>query len=301
MKHILVASLAAVAVCTVLLAPSLGHASSPHRAPSSSPVHHYVITAGWGDDDYAANVYTPSTLHIYAGDSVTWRVRERLEPHTVSFGPMALLGQLAKNSVNVVPQPNGPPQFELNPQAAFPTRSNQVSGAGFVNSGLLRKGQSWTAVFPRPGVYHYYCLLHFPGMTGTVVVLPRTNTPTVETGYGTDRSAVDAYFPENLTIKVGTTVTWSPGFHTVTFAPMAEVHSLRRHFIVPVRQSNGTTALALNPRVALPSGGKTYTGGFWNSGLLVQGPVSLTFPKPGVYHYHCLVHPGMDGTITVKP
>lgn len=289
-------------VVTILAMLSLAAGHAGAATPASTPVHHYIITAGWGDDDYAANIYTPHTLQIYAGDTVTWRINGLLEPHTISFGPMALLGKLAKNNVKVIPQKSGPPQIILQPQVAFPTRSHSYSGTGFVSSGILRKGQSWTASFPKAGTYRYHCLLHFPGMAGTIVVRPRSAAgTTIRTGYGSDRSAVDAFFPENLTIRTGTTVTWTPGFHTVTFASFSTAQYLRQHFIVPVHQSNGQTVLALNPRVALPSGGKTYTGGFWNSGLLVRGPVHLTFTKPGVYHYHCLIHPGMDATITVTP
>ncbi len=290
-----------VVVVTILATLSLAAGHAGAATPATTPVHHYVITAGWGDDDYAANIYTPHTLQIYAGDTVTWRINGLLEPHTISFGPMSLLGNLAKNSIKVVPQKAGPPQIMVQPQIAFPTPSRSYSGTGFVSSGLLTRGKSWTASFPKAGTYHYHCLLHFPGMAGTIVVHPRAAGTTVQTGYGSDRSKVDAFFPENLTIRAGTTVTWTPGFHSVTFTSLSTAQSLRQHFIVPVRQPNGTIVLTINPRVALPSGGKTYTGGFWNSGLLVQGPVHLTFTKPGVYHYHCLIHPGMDATITVTP
>lgn len=57
-----------------------------------------------------------------------------------------------------------------------------------------------------------------------------------------------------------------------------------------------------NPRVFFPSSRVTvYAGGFWNSGDFAGKSVRLTFTKPGVYHYHCLIHPGMDATITVLP
>jgi plastocyanin len=274
-------------------------AGAAHVAATGAPAHQYLITAGWGNDDYAANIYTPNTLRIYAGDSVTWRMGGLLEPHTISFGPLSLLRNLARNSVQVVPQKAGPPQFVLNSQGAFPTPSHTYTGTGFVNSGILASGQSWTATFPKAGTYHYYCLLHFPGMSGTVQVLPRPAGTTVMSGYGSDRSAVDAYFPENLTIRAGTTVSWSAGFHTVTFAPLSMAQNLRRHMIVPVKGSNGRALLELNAQIVTPSRTTTYAGGYWNSGLLVQGPTHLTFTKPGVYQYHCLIHPGMDGTITV--
>jgi plastocyanin len=37
--------------------------------------------------------------------------------------------------------------------------------------------------------------------------------------------------------------------------------------------------------------------------LTAAGPAkyTLTFTKPGTYEYGCLLHPHMDGTITVLP
>ncbi len=88
-------------------------------------------------------------------------------------------------------------------------------------------------------------------------------------------------------------------------------NQLEQHLFVPQRMANGKTQMIFNPKVAFPSGGATYDGsGFVNSGLLFlrvppgsQKPptYSLTFTKPGTYEYDCLLHPGMDGTVTVLP
>ena len=66
-----------------------------------------------------------------------------------------------------------------------------------------------------------------------------------------------------------------------------------------------------NPRIAFPSGGNTYDGtGFVNSGILLftvkpgstAAPMfHLTFTKAGTYEYDCLLHPHMEGSITVLP
>jgi hypothetical protein len=76
-------------------------------------------------------------------------------------------------------------------------------------------------------------------------------------------------------------------------------------------QKSGPPLLVFNPKVAFPTGGATYDGtGFVNSGVLVlnvppgsKAPPSfkLTFTKAGKYTYVCLLHPGMDATITVVP
>ena len=296
------AALLALAVGTV----GRTQAAAPGRSEAATVPATYRITAGWGDDDYAANIYTPHAIQIYVGDTINWRNNSLLEPHTISFGPAPLLAKLAKDSLLPVPQKAGPPQLTLNPQIAMPTQSRTYAGSGYANSGFLTKGKSWSLTFTRPGVYRYYCLIHYPGMFGKVVVHPRptrSHIYQVQTGYGpADKSPVDAFFPDNLRIHAGDTVRWTAGFHSVAFGPQSLLQQLRKQFILPVPQKNGPPHLVLNPRVAFPTGAKTYDGtGYWTSGLLVNGPVQLTFARPGVYKYACLVHPGMDGTITVLP
>ena len=41
--------------------------------------------------------------------------------------------------------------------------------------------------------------------------------------------------------------------------------------------------------------------GSWNSGSIAPGAsFSRTFPSAGVFSYHCTIHPGMVGTVTVR-
>jgi plastocyanin len=141
-----------------------------------------------------------------------------------------------------------------------------------------------------------------------VVVHPRparARTYYVRTGYGRDTSAGDVFFPENLTVRAGSTVIWyGAAFHTVTFAPASVINTLRKQLIVPVPQKDGPPKLTLNPKTAFPAGGTVESGQvFLNSGLLQlpHNQFAVTFTKPSVYHYGCLVHPGMDGTIRVVP
>jgi plastocyanin len=291
------------------------HASDP-TAPA-----HYTVIAGWGDNYGAANIFTPATVEIYPGDTVTWKVGGTLEPHTVTFGPMAMLTKLAANITVVMPQKAGPPIIALNPQAAFPTRSTTYDGTGFANSGFLQgKGKTWSLTFTTPGTYKYYCLIHYdtsPGglkMSGTVIVNPRpaaSHVYNVNAGLPSETalSAVDGFNPRALTIHVGDSVVWHGFFHTVTFGPEALLTSIEQNFVIPVPQKNGPPLLTINPKAALPSGGNTYDGtGFLNSGImtaLAKGnevpSFKVTFTKAGTYDYDCLVHPHMDGTITVLP
>ena len=73
-----------------------------------------------------------------------------------------------------------------------------------------------------------------------------------------------AFGPDNLTVKVGTTVTWTN------------------------QDTIGHTA--------------TSDDGVFDSGIIKLGSsYSYTFTKEGIYAYHCTPHPYMVGTITVTP
>ena len=318
MKHR--ASLALAGVLAISLSgAAITSAASHHQqsAQPTAPTAHTII-AGWGDTGGAANIYSPRYIDVYAGDTVTWRIGGALEPHTISFGPRALLQKLGQDSMIPVPQKSGPPQMAFNPQVAFPTKSKSYAGSGYANSGILTKGQSWSLTFTKPGTYRYICLIHGPDMAGTVVVHARPAAGKVyQVQAGESQAAAqaapdeanDAFFPRHLTIHTGDTVVWTGGFHTVTLGPDALRTKLERQLIQAGRGKNGQALLALNSQVVYPSGGSTYDGtGFVNSGLLFMRAgkntppqYRLTFTKPGTYEYDCLLHPGMDGTVTVLP
>jgi plastocyanin len=45
----------------------------------------------------------------------------------------------------------------------------------------------------------------------------------------------------------------------------------------------------------------TSDGSGWNSGNIAPGgQFSMTFPNAGTFPYHCAIHPGMVGTVTVR-
>jgi plastocyanin len=105
------------------------------------------------------------------------------------------------------------------------------------------------------------------------------------------------YFPNNLTIDAGDSITWSlksGEFHSVTFLSGGAPPPL----IIAGPQ--------LNPLALFPQGGNSYNGsGYVNSGLMSVGPIpktfTLTFTKPGDYQYNCLVHSPMKGWVHVQP
>ncbi|MGH2411173.1 MAG: cupredoxin domain-containing protein, partial [Chloroflexota bacterium] len=308
-----------------LLALSLGSAgytrasTTQRTAVGPTAPATYTVMAGFGDQGGEANYFVPQSIEIYPGDTITWKVGGDLEPHTVTFGPPALLTKLANGLINPIMQKAGPPIIAFNSQAAYPSQGTSYAGTGFANSGiLLGKGKSWSLTFTKPGTYHYYCLIHYdtsPGgqkMGGTVIVEPRPRAShlyNVNAGsmYDSAVNGSDSFNPAQLTIHAGDAVVWHGFLHTITFGPAAQIAHLRQTLIVPVSQKAGPPILAFNPLVALPSGGKTYAGtGFVSSGLLTPtGPqvpsYTLTFPKAGTYTYVCLLHPHMQGTIIVLP
>jgi plastocyanin len=157
-------------------------------------------------------------------------------------------------------------------------------------------------------------------------LVAKTSVPanTLDVGASAGRSHVEYYgmLPGNLSVKAGTTLTFRMGpkvtdVHTAAFGlddPGAQppvpgyLTTLSKTFegVGPfdpraVWGSDPPTATAtLSP--------KTHGNGFWNTGVMdtVKGgplPASgkVTFSTPGTYHYYCLIHTNMKGTITVTP
>jgi plastocyanin len=125
------------------------------------------------------------------------------------------------------------------------------------------------------------------------------------------------FFPQNLKIKAGTTVNFKLSsqreVHTITFGPAAYTTAIEKTFVTPVPNPGGPPTLVLNPLGDHPSDplplppytGTNHGNGFEGSGVLVGGggplpsSVKITFTKPGVFNYECVIHEHMDGKITV--
>ncbi|HZS92720.1 MAG TPA: plastocyanin/azurin family copper-binding protein [Chloroflexota bacterium] len=290
------------------------------------------------DSTQAVNQFYPRVLTIYAGDSVRWTVNAFNEVHTVTFAPDPLLRHLEDPQQQILPKVvNGKQVMVFNPAVLFPSargplvESDSGSAKTLLNCGFIGPAgtpgaQSCTVTFPNVGTYAYDCLLHsgIPGnadMDGVIKVIPRpqpvNHTWTVRAGTGTATDSNDGFSPAALTIHVGDRVTWISGgvdFHTVSFG----IDPLKTPLLVPVgKDAHGAPILAINPMMVapvIPAGG-LYSGGVASSGIgaltgnylnlpgqkFIKAPFTLTFTKPGVYHYVCLVHPGMRGTISVLP
>jgi plastocyanin len=125
------------------------------------------------------------------------------------------------------------------------------------------------------------------------------------------------FFPENLKIKAGTTVNFKIAskreVHTITIGPAAYTSAIEQTFTTPLANPIGPPTLVVNPLASYPSdpgplppySGANHGNGFEGAGILASpgGPLpsnaKITFTKPGVYHFECVIHPKMDGTITV--
>lgn len=254
---------------------------------------------------------------------------------------------------------NGQDLLALNPEAAGPVGDGRVDNRAMESSGLPQGDEnspppSYTLKFPRTGTFKYVCQIH-PKMVGRVTVLnKRKRVPSVRrdetriakqlaasvkeakrvmsfqgeggtnvrAGNSTRDIETLRFFPDDLTIKVGQTVTWRAphphDFHTITFGPMEYLQPIGQSFIAPDTSSpqGGPPTLLANPLVIYPSDppsaavsydGSNHGNGFLNSGVIegdeafpLPGRFSATFTKAGAYRYLCLVHgPDMSGTVNV--
>ncbi|HET7040625.1 MAG TPA: plastocyanin/azurin family copper-binding protein, partial [Gemmatimonadales bacterium] len=115
-----------------------------------------TVSAGWSDRMASVNRFSPETVSIKAGQTVTWKDHSDWMPHTVSFEPPF------KSAV------------EKNAFAPLGTKSGGRFAGGVAHSGAIgppaeASSDTFSLVFTRPGKYPYLCLLH-AGMAGTVEV-----------------------------------------------------------------------------------------------------------------------------------
>jgi plastocyanin len=146
----------------------------------------------------------------------------------------------------------------------------------------------------------------------------------VDVGRTGCRLTINAMFPGTITVKAGQTVRFTMAgqsrfeIHTVTFGPDSVTAPIENTFITPVPNTSGPPTLVINPLAAFPSDppptlppytGSNHGNGFLNAGILDNDPATplqpnlaaLTFTKPGTYHFECVIHPNMDGTVVVTP
>jgi plastocyanin len=78
--------------------------------------------------------------------------------------------------------------------------------------------------------------------------------------------------------------------------------------VIPSAHSRSHRPRTGDPFSPLTLGPSTHGNGFVNTGVLDRDPATkqigpsskIDFTTPGTYHYVCLIHPFMHGTIIVK-
>jgi plastocyanin len=252
---------------------------------------------------------------------------------------------------------NGLAKFIYNGQAFAPFGPKTITAGVPASSGALSpsgpkaKPVTFTFTFPKAGSYKLFCSIH-PGMKAAVVVkpagsaLPKTpaqvsaqaltdttaawnkakqdaaaaKPPANQVYMGVGKAeTIYAYFPNRLTVKAGTTVTFvnkSPQEpHSATFGPKKWIQGFQKKtdlFPMGPKAPNQVAPVIL--RGTEPAGQFRYDGtshgnGFFSTpttGSRKIGPLPIsakvTFTKAGTYKYFCWIHgPEMGGTIVVTP
>ena len=92
---------------------------------------------------------------------------------------------------------------------------------------------------------------------------PNPGGPSVTIPAGAETLGKQAFVPDDFTVDAGSSVTWTNN-DAVTHTTTSDTNA-------------------------------------WNSGNVVPGGrFTATFPSAGTFPYHCQIHPGMVGTITVR-
>ncbi|MHB8670434.1 MAG: cupredoxin domain-containing protein [Acidimicrobiales bacterium] len=267
--------------------------------------------------------YFPNEVTVTPGDTVSFRENWTGEPHTVTMGTLVEKGLAAARAAG--PDRNGPPPADFaslpvllpegpgdaNQNAAQPcfleTGAPPKDGATpcpktaqtptafngrqtYYNSGFLPENATFSVKLApdiAPGTYHYYCNLHGPQMSGTIVVTPKgTAVPSaaevaaagkaqldalvgqvapavaaakgghaVFPGYlagygkqGVQAASVNEFIPSTIKAKVGQKVTWTViGPHTISFGAPDAAKGS------VIKAPDGT--FHLNQQMAAPAGG----------------------------------------------
>jgi plastocyanin len=194
--------------------------------------------------------------------------------------------------------------------------------------------------FTKPGTYVYFCDLHYGMRGVVVVVPRSAKTPTpaqeadaiaaqqsraTRTAKALARTRVDgkvsvgvsgaggvdvlAMFPRTVRVHVGSTLTFatppdSGETHTVTFGPANYLRPLETSIAGPTPTATAVYPSSESGPIPVPG---THGNGFANSGALDRGDdapfkaqATFRFTAAGTYHYVCLTHPFMQGTIIVS-
>ena len=143
----------------------------------------------------------------------------------------------------------------------------------------------------------------------------------VVAGFGSEtvRNVLVAEFlPKDIEVHTNEPVTWTiSGPHSVSFNAPEDARTLLSkgddggyHLSPTALAPTGFTPPDTGPPPTGPpsdappppvDAGAWDGTGFFSSGIMFAGDFSVTFTQPGTYKYICVVHPNMEGTVTVTP
>jgi plastocyanin len=124
---------------------------------------------------YSILRFTRDPLVIRRGTTVTWKMADPFEIHTVTFGKRPKPG----DELFLEPQQQGPPKWGFRQDVERPAGGKSYAARGYVNSGILftppfappGAPSSYSLTFTRAGRYEYWCMVHIVNnMKGVVVV-----------------------------------------------------------------------------------------------------------------------------------
>lgn len=114
----------------------------------------------------------PAAISVRRGDTLLWTNTDVYGAHTIAFAADAPL----PDAPSV--RGSGPPKLVLPANVAGSAGGGVLSGAGYVNSGLLQPGASFALTIDAPpGDYRYVCLLHRSVMRGVITVVGDAPAP----------------------------------------------------------------------------------------------------------------------------
>jgi plastocyanin len=184
-------------LCVVVAVFTLGLAACGGGSSSSGAQKRTVQVDGTTDKYNGAFLaYFPNSVTVRPGDTVDFKEMWTGEPHTVTLGTLAQKNiEAGKSNPNAQQSlPNLIPGEDFAQNAAQPcylasggppadantacSKAQQTQPAfdgtqSFYNSGFLPEGDTFSVKLSpntKPGTYSYFCLLHGPMMSGSIVV-----------------------------------------------------------------------------------------------------------------------------------
>lgn len=285
---------------------------------SAAKVVHAV--AGGGEAGIAVNVFSPASIAVSVGDTVTWD-NPYTEPHSVAY--IAPGGSISDELAPV------------NAGAAANFDGTQTFSSGlFASAGMFAGAGEFSVTFKTAGQFEFHCTIH-PGMVVDVTVVNTGYTPPIDQDRVEARiqKGIDLGLAAAAAIKVPAPVTGADGKKTWTvptppslpyeefvvdvlrFTPAElnigvgdkvvwENDSFTPHTVTFIP---GPPPAGFDPFVPMGVTAAYSPGQFLNSGLYGAVPdwtgetFSLSFPTAGTYQYICALHAdsGMVGIINV--